>query len=107
MAQVESFFTDAEILKDKAVVAQMPAVSQFSDVQPTDWAFSALRSLIEQYGIISGYPDGTFRGNRAISRYEFAAGLNAVLEQINRLVAEGKADALSQDDLTVLQRVQE
>jgi len=91
---------------DHTFVDQVPSVSQFSDVQPTDWAFQALRSLVEQYGIISGYPDGTYRGDRAISRYEFAAGLNAVLEQINQLVIEGKANTVSQDDLAVLQQLQ-
>ncbi|HBB32401.1 MAG TPA: hypothetical protein DC064_11540, partial [Cyanobacteria bacterium UBA9273] len=44
---------------------------------PGDWAYEALRSLVERYGCIAGYPDGTFRGNRAMTRYEFAAGLNA------------------------------
>ncbi|MBW4642810.1 MAG: iron uptake porin [Goleter apudmare HA4340-LM2] len=85
---------------------QVPAVSQFSDVQPTDWAFAALRSLVERYGIISGYADGTYRGNRAMSRYEFAAGLNVALEQINRLIAEGTADAISPEDFALLQRLQ-
>ncbi|MEW5860313.1 MAG: iron uptake porin, partial [Cyanobacteriota bacterium] len=56
---------------------QVTNVSQLQDVEPTDWAYEALRSLVERYGCIAGYPDGTFRGNRALSRYEFAAGLNA------------------------------
>ncbi len=60
-------------------VAQVTSVSQLSDVQPTDWAFQALQSLVERYGVIAGYPDGTYRGNRAMTRYEFAAGLNAAL----------------------------
>lgn len=47
---------------------QFTSVSQLSDVQPTDWAFQALQSLIERYGVIAGYPDGTYRGNRAITR---------------------------------------
>src|SRR5919199_5534672 len=58
---------------------QVTSVSQLSDVKPSDWAFEALRSLVERYGCIAGYPNGTFRGNRAMSRYEFAAGLNACL----------------------------
>ncbi|MDJ0676596.1 MAG: iron uptake porin, partial [Calothrix sp. MO_167.B42] len=58
-------------------VSQVTSVSQFSDVQPTDWAFQALQSLVERYGCIAGYPNGTYRGNRALTRYEFAAGLNA------------------------------
>ncbi|MGL5509774.1 MAG: iron uptake porin, partial [Microcoleaceae cyanobacterium] len=53
---------------------QVTSVSQLSDVQPTDWAFQALQSLVERYGCIAGYPDGTYKGNRAMTRYEFAAG---------------------------------
>ena len=50
-------------------VSQVTSVSQLSDVQPGDWAFQALQSLVERYGCIAGYPNGTFRGNRALSRY--------------------------------------
>lgn len=64
-------------------MAQVTSVSQFSDVQPTDWAFQALQSLVERYGCIAGYPNGTYRGNRAMTRYEFAAGLNACLNRVN------------------------
>ncbi|MDX2239798.1 MAG: S-layer homology domain-containing protein, partial [Leptolyngbyaceae cyanobacterium bins.302] len=46
---------------------QVTSVSQFSDVRPTDWAFQALQSLVERYGCIVGYPDKTYRGNRALS----------------------------------------
>ena len=42
------------------------SVSQLSDVKPTDWAFQALQSLVERYGCIAGYPDKTYRGNRAM-----------------------------------------
>lgn len=88
-------------------MAQVTSVSQLSDVQPTDWAFQALQSLVERYGVIAGYPDGTFRGNRALSRYEFAAGLNAALNRINELVAAGSADSVSKEDLVTLQKLQE
>jgi hypothetical protein len=39
--------------------AEATSVSQLSDVQPEDWAFQALQSLVERYGAIAGYPDGT------------------------------------------------
>ena len=52
---------------------QVNSVSQLSDIKPSDWAFQALQSLVERYGCIAGYPDATYRGNRALSRYEFAA----------------------------------
>ncbi|WNN88510.1 iron uptake porin [Gloeocapsopsis dulcis] len=88
-------------------LAQVTSVSQLSDVQPTDWAFQALQSLVERYGCIAGYPDGTYRGNRALTRYEFAAGLNACLDRVNELIATATADQVTREDLATLQRLQE
>jgi Carbohydrate-selective porin, OprB family/S-layer homology domain len=88
-------------------MAQVTSVSQFSDVQPTDWAFQALQSLVERYGCIAGYPNGTYRGNRALTRYEFAAGLNACLDRVNELIATATADLVTKEDLATLQRLQE
>jgi len=90
-----------------ASLNQVRSVNQLSDVKPTDWAYQALRSLVERYGCIAGYPDGTFRGNRAMTRYEFAAGLNACLDTVNELIASATADLATQEDLLVLQRLQE
>ncbi len=61
-------------------IAQVTSVSELSDVEPGDWAFTALQRLVEEYGCIEGYPDRTFRGDRAMTRYEFAAALNACLD---------------------------
>ncbi|GGA43124.1 iron uptake porin [Okeania sp. KiyG1] len=88
-------------------MGQVTSVSQLSDVQPTDWAFQALQSLVERYGCIVGYPDGSYRGNRPMTRYEFAAGLNACLDRITELIAASTADLVTKDDLAVLQRLQE
>ncbi|MBH8563320.1 carbohydrate porin [Nostoc sp. CENA67] len=91
---------------DRSLQGQVTSVSQFSDVQPTDWAFVALQSLIERYGCIAGYSDSTYSGDRALSRYEFAAGLNACLNRINELIATSTTDMVSKEDLTVLQKLQ-
>lgn len=85
---------------------QQPAVSELSDVQPTDWAYQALRSLMERYGVLSGYQDGTFRGNRPVSRYEFAAGLAATLDKVDSLIANRLGDQFIQQDLVTLRRLQ-
>ena len=68
-------------------LAQVTSVSELSDVQPGDWAFTALQRLVEEYGCLEGYPDRTFRGDRALTRYEFAAGLNACLDVVVQLVS--------------------
>lgn len=83
---------------------QVTSVSQLTDVQPTDWAFQALQSLVERYGCIEGYPDRTYRGNRAMTRYEFAAGLNACLERINEVI--NTIESISSADLETLRRLQ-
>ena len=88
-------------------MSQVTSVSQLRDIRPTDWAFQALQSLVERYGCIAGYPDGTYRGNRAMTRYEFAAGLNACLDRVNELIASATADLVTQEDFAVLERLQE
>ena len=89
------------------IAQNVTSVSQLSDVKPTDWAFTALQSLVERYGCIAGYPDRTFRGKQATSRYEFAAGLNACLDKINEIISSGLADKVSKEDLATLQKLQE
>ncbi|MEM1369194.1 MAG: iron uptake porin [Cyanobacteria bacterium P01_H01_bin.15] len=84
----------------------LTSVSELSDVQPTDWAFQALRSLIERYGCISGDADGLYRGEQSLSRAEFAAGMNACLNQIREQLGENAAAADVQADLAILQRLQ-
>jgi len=86
---------------------QVTSVAQFSDVRPTDWAFQALQSLVERYGCIVGYPDKTYRGNRAMTRYEFAAGLNACLDKIQELIAAATSNFVRREDLEVVKRLQE
>lgn len=86
---------------------QLTSVSQLSNVQPTDWAYQALQSLVERYGCIVGYPDGTYRGARALTRFEFAAGMNACLDRINELLAASTADLATKEDLATVQRLQE
>jgi len=88
-------------------MSQVTSVSQLSDVRPTDWAFQALQSLVERYGCIAGYPDRTYRGNRALTRYEFAAGVNACLDRVNELLAAATADLVKKEDLNTLQKLQE
>ncbi len=61
---------------------QVTSVNQFSDVQPTDWAYQALSNLVEKYGCVAGYPDATFKGKQALSRYEAAALLNSCLDRV-------------------------
>jgi hypothetical protein len=87
-----------------AGLAQVTSVSDFSDVVPSDWAYQALQNLVETYGCLEGYPDGTYRGQRSLSRFEFAAGLNACMDTLVQLISQG---ALDPDELAALRQLQE
>ena len=65
-----------------------PASPSSLTSDPTDWAYQALANLVETYGCVAGYPNGTFRGNRAMTRYEAAALLNACLDRITEVTDE-------------------
>ena len=84
---------------------QVTNVSELRDVKPTAWAYESLKSLVERYGCIVGYPDRTFRGDRALSRWEFAAGLNACLNTMERLLQENVA--VLKEDIDKLKRLSE
>ena len=90
------------ISQDSNEMSQVTNVNELRDVAPTDWAYEALRSLVERYGCIVGYPDRTFRGNKPLSRWEFAAGLNACLNTLERLIQEGN---VSKEDIDKLRRL--
>ena len=67
---------------------QVVSISQFSDVKPGDWAYQALANVVERYGCVAGYPNGTFQGGHSLSRYEAAALLNACLDRVTEATDE-------------------
>ena len=66
------------------------AANPFSDVTPSDWAYQAVVGLSEQ-GVVEGYPDGTFKGERNITRYEMAQIIARMLAKEDQLNAEQRA----------------
>ena len=70
-----------EAMSKYASKEQVTSISQFGDVKPTDWAYQALSNLIDRYGCVAGYPNGTFDGGRTLARFEAAALLNACLDR--------------------------
>jgi hypothetical protein len=82
---------------------QVNNISQLRDVSPTDWSYEALRSLVDRYGCIAGFPNQTYRGSQSLSRYEFAAGLNSCLNQIERLIAN--SGTVSPEDLDTIKKL--
>jgi hypothetical protein len=73
-----------------AVAAPVFAQGAFSDVPTDHWAYQALDSLAGQ-GILEGYPDGTYKGKQAMTRYEFAQAIARIVEWAKTLQVQGAA----------------
>lgn len=74
------------------------AANPFTDVSADDWAYQAVASLSDE-GVIDGYPDGTFRGDKHVTRYEIAqivARLMAKKDTLNASQKETLAKLSSQ-----------
>ena len=67
---------------------QVTSITQFSDIQTTDWAYQALSNLVERYGCVAGYPNGTYKGGQSMTRFEAAALLNACLDRVTEVTDE-------------------
>jgi len=65
---------------------------------------STPKDVKPQAGCLSGYPDGTYKGDRPVTRYEFAAGMNACLERVNQLLPNRDNLATRADFETLIER---
>ncbi|MCE5323158.1 S-layer homology domain-containing protein [bacterium] len=76
------------------------AVAQqaFTDVPTDHWAYDAIRTLVDD-GIILGYPNGTFGGKRAVTRYEFAVAIARLIQYIPQLVPSERGGVITQEEL--------
>lgn len=81
-AAVVSFFA--------GMTLTVSAANPFSDVDTDSWAYQAISSLSDQ-NIVEGYPDGTFRGNKHLTRYELAQVVARLMAKSDRLSAEQQA----------------
>jgi hypothetical protein len=88
-------------------VAHAQASGPFADVPTDHWAYAAVNSL-QNAGIVIGYPDGTFGGKRALTRYEFAEAIARVLPLIKQpdLSPYAKSSDLSDLNTTLSAEIQ-
>ncbi|MBD1876885.1 S-layer homology domain-containing protein [Nodosilinea sp. FACHB-131] len=76
------------VVEPVAQGTEQQLVLPFTDVSPDHWAYEALLNLAGVYGCVSGYPDGTFRGEDTVTRYEFAAGMDSCLSVLTNLAQQ-------------------
>jgi hypothetical protein len=89
--------------EESKAFAQVTQVNRLRDVSSTDWAYEALRGLVERYNCLVGFPNLTYRGSEALSRYEFAASLNSCLERIESLIISSKT--VVRKDIEIINRL--
>jgi hypothetical protein len=94
--------TNTEQVSSKQIKVRTP--SELTDVQPTDWAFQALQSFIERYGMPMAYPDKTFRGNRDMTRGELAQWFQGFTNTLEAQRGGQTGDLATQEDLAALQQ---
>lgn len=73
-----------------ATAFNVSAANPFADVDTSSWAYQAVSQLSDQ-GVVDGYPDGTFKGDKNVSRYELAQIIARLMAKENTLNASQKA----------------
>jgi hypothetical protein len=89
-----------------AQTAPAQRVLPFTDVSPDHWAYEALLNLAGTYGCLSGYPDGSFRGEATVTRFEFAAGLDACLGALAGMAAQ-QAEARDREVQSLIEAMEQ
>jgi len=94
----------AAILMVAAVgVAQAQSTADFPDVRENHWAYQAVRDLADK-GLVKGYPNGEFLGDRPLTRFEFATVVERLLETVSDVKAgAAPSTVVTQDDLNKIQ----
>lgn len=90
MKKVFAFAAALPMLAAPAM-AQVTNVSQLRDVQPTEWSYQAISNLVNRYGCVAGFPNGTFQPGQPATRAQLAALTNACLDRISEF--QSAADA--------------
>jgi|GEM_PF-887547 len=85
-------------------VRSFPRVEDLRDVTPQDWAYDALRTLMDNYRCLAGYGDDTFRGNNNLTRYEFAAALRRCLQRVETII-KNQFNLATEEDLISIERL--
>ena len=85
------------IVNTKSAYAFVPA-DEMRDLSSNHWSYKSIEALTEKYGVMSGYPDKTFRGSKNMTRYEMAAALYKVMTKVEQLIAtanRGESNTMS------------
>ncbi|MFN6568419.1 S-layer homology domain-containing protein [Dendronalium sp. ChiSLP03b] len=97
MSSIAGLLNSATIITSLALATIIFYPSKTLSQTPSDG-----RNTVPQSGCLSGYPDDIYEGSRPVTRYEFTAGLNTCLNQLNQLIPANKEDLATKEDLEIL-----
>jgi hypothetical protein len=78
--------------------------SGFPDVDSDNWAAESLQNLNGRYECLQGFPDGTFRGDEPLTRYQFVAGFEACMSNYDAQLQDRIGELVTKEDLAILFR---
>ncbi|MFZ5949513.1 MAG: S-layer homology domain-containing protein [Candidatus Rifleibacteriota bacterium] len=90
-----------------AALLMAPAIagaSQFSDVPVSHWAYDAIHQLAGK-GVLQGYPDGTFKGNKALTRFDLSMATAKMLASVEQMLESGAGNLVTKADLQTLEKL--
>ena len=86
IAQLQSDNAKFKAILNAVLGLDLPqeANTVFPDIEENHWAYVAVDDMAKR-GLLVGYPDGTFKGDRAVTRYEFAEVIHRAIEKAKEL----------------------
>jgi hypothetical protein len=97
-----SFIASAKEIEKIAIEDESEVM--FSDVSTSHWAYKAIKELSQEYKLLGGFPDGTFRGNKNLTRYEAAAMIYQLVKKFDELASKSKGNLVGKDSLEKLKK---
>ena len=91
------------------VAMAVPAFASFTDVPANHWAYDAINSLVAA-GVIEGFPDGEYKGQQSMTRYEMAVLFSRALDNIiaeQEAMAEGLTEGQAADVTAIVESLME
>ena len=83
----------------RPIDSRVVAVQELNDVETSEWAYDAVKGLVEKYDVLEGYPDGTYKGKKLTTRFELAAAVYDLATYFSDQIA------LDRDDLAKLAKL--
>lgn len=81
--ELYNYFNLLESLGNGNAPTRRNRISQIKDLPADHWAVKAVTEIVDKYQVMDGYPDGSFRGGKRLTRYEGAAILRAFILYVN------------------------